>query len=351
LGWLAPPLAAAAGWLCDRSLAAGDAIVHWAAAWPGSHLWIAGPAGWWVAGFYALTLVWAFARHRLPRPRGAVLILTGWSLVGLAPTLVRGPADDALTCTFLSVGHGCAAVVESPDGKTLLYDAGRLGSPHGAAQSISAYLWSRGIRRLDAAVVSHADIDHFNGLPELLERFPIDTLYLAADVLQHPPRSAALLIAAARHAGTRLKIVAAGDALPLGRQLRASVLHPAAGTHVDGDNANSIVLLLECHGRRLLLPGDLEGAGLARLLEQAPAEVDVLLAPHHGSPRSNPAGLADWARPRWVVVSGSAKDDSRELSQTYRAQGARVLHTSRCGAVTITSSRGALDVSCFRQAR
>jgi competence protein ComEC len=348
LGWLAPPLAAVAGWLCDRSLAMGDAMVELGSGWPAGHAWIAGPAGWWVAGFYACALIWAAGQRRLSRRRNAMLMLAGWSVAGCMPLVFASRPHDELVCTFLSVGHGCAAVVETPDGKTLLYDAGRLGSPYGAARSVSAYLWSRGISRLDAVVVSHADIDHFNGLPELLERFPVDTLYLDQHVLREPPLTAELLIAAARDAGTRLQGLAAGDRLPLGKYLRASVLQPAAETQFEGTNANSVVLLLECDGRRLLLPGDLEGDGLARLLEQPPVAVDVLLAPHHGSPRSSPLALARWARPQCVVVSGSAKDDNGEVRQAYLPDGIRVLQTSNSGAVTITSSRRRLAIDCFR---
>jgi beta-lactamase superfamily II metal-dependent hydrolase len=76
--------------------------------------------------------------------------------------------------------------------------------------------------------------------------------------------------------------------------------------------------------------------------------VDVLLAPHHGSPRSSPLALARWARPQCVVVSGSAKDDNGEVRQAYLPDGIRVLQTSNSGAVTITSSRRRLAIDCFR---
>jgi competence protein ComEC len=278
-------------------------------------------------------------------------MLAGWSMIGCIPLAFDHRPHDELVCTFLSVGHGCAAVIETPDGKTFLYDAGRMGSPHGAAQSISGFLWSRGISRLDGVVVSHADIDHFNALPELLERFPVETLYLAEHVLREPPPTAKLLIAAAEKAGTRLTALVAGDFVPLGQRVRASVLHPAAQSNFQGDNANSIVLLLEYEGRRLLLPGDLEGDGLATLLALPPVPVNVLLAPHHGSPRSMPLALARWARPQCVVISGSAKDDSRELRQAYSDDAVRVLHTSESGAVTISSNRRKLSIDCFRPGR
>lgn len=346
-GWLLPPLAAAAGWLCDRSLALADGLVHAATGWSGSHIWITGPAGWWVAGLYAFILLWMLARQRLPKARGAALLLAGWAVVGGLPPWFASRPRGELACTFLSVGHGSATVIETPDGKTFLYDAGRLGSPHGAAQTISGYLWSRRIMRLDGVVVSHADVDHFNGLPELFDRFRIDTLHLSRQVLDHPSSTANLLISAATSAGTRIEALAAGDRLPMGRQVRATVVLPEAGAGFQTDNANSIVLMLEHNGRRILLPGDLEGDGLARLLEQKPTNIDVLLAPHHGSPRSRPAELARWAHPRWVVISGSAKDDKPQSREAYAATGARVLATCRSGAITVASGH-VLSVDCFR---
>ena len=53
----------------------------------------------------------------------------------------------------------------------MLYDAGRFGSPVMGTHSIAGFLWSRGITHLDAVILSHADVDHYNALPGLIERF------------------------------------------------------------------------------------------------------------------------------------------------------------------------------------
>jgi competence protein ComEC len=68
------------------------------------------------------------------------------------------------------------------------------------------------------------------------------------------------------------------------------VLHPPPEGVPGNDNARSIVIDLEARGRRLLLTGDLEGTGLDRLLVRPKTRYDVILAPHHGSARSNPPG-------------------------------------------------------------
>ena len=54
-------------------------------------------------------------------------------------------------------------------------------------------------------------------------------------------------------------------------------------------------------GHAVLLTGDLEGAGLARLLSLPPRAVDVLQVPHHGSLRVDLPGLARWCRPALAV--------------------------------------------------
>ena len=113
------------------------------------------------------------------------------------------------------------------------------------------------------------------------------------------------------------------------------------------DNANSIVLAIECEGRRILLPGDLESPGLEAVLAEEPWDCGVLLAPHHGSRQSNPPGLARWSAPEWVVVSGSLNDYQPETEATYVAVGAEVLHTGRAGAVRVVVENGGLEVASF----
>ena len=106
-------------------------------------------------------------------------MLSLWIAVGFASAVASNADRDSLHCTFVSVGHGCSVVLELPGGQTVLYDAGSLGSPEAAARSIASVLWSRSITHLDAVVLSHADIDHYNALPELLERFTVGVVYVS----------------------------------------------------------------------------------------------------------------------------------------------------------------------------
>ena len=56
-----------------------------------------------------------------------------------------GPLEGEI----LAVGHGLAVVLRLDDGKTLLYDCGRMGDPTVGRRIIAPALWSRGVTRID----------------------------------------------------------------------------------------------------------------------------------------------------------------------------------------------------------
>ena len=132
-----------------------------------------------------------------------------------------------------------------------------------------------------------------------------------------------------------LREIHAGDRLPGGDGCAIEVLHPPERGVLGGDNANAIVLDVRYLDRRIFLPGDLDTPGLQDVLAEEPTDYDVVLAPHHGSRRSNSPELARWSTPEWVVVSGSRRWDRASVRAVYEAAGARILHTAECGAVEV----------------
>ena len=354
VGGIAPLFAAPIGWVCGFFLDALQAGVDWGQRLPGSYYWVAGPPRWWIAGIYlGFACVLLFPR-RVPRTRWVVALLAGWIIVGLAPGLFRSATGDA-RFTFVAVGHGLGVIVELPGGQTLLYDAGRIGSPHTPARSIAATLWTRGISHLDAVVISHADADHYNALPELLERFTVGVVYVSPMMFERDTPALNKLRTRIRDFEVPMREIWAGDRLSLAANaprksgIQLDVLHPPRQGVLGSDNANSIVIEFLYAGRRVLLTGDLESPGLNLVTQEPSAPTDVLLAPHHGSARSDPPGFAAWALPRYLVISGGDERGLDEVRSAYEQVGAKVFHTSRHGAVTaVIRASGALEVSTYR---
>src|SRR5262249_51880816 len=147
-----------------------------------------------------------------------------WLAVGLTIGLVR-PAPGEFRCTFLAVGHGGCAVLEMPDGRTILYDTGALSGPELTQRHIAPYLWHRGIRRIDEVLISHADLDHFHASPALLERFSVGQVTPTPTFSQRRNEPVRLPLRALKEHGVPLRIVRAGDRLFAG-EVRIDVLHP-----------------------------------------------------------------------------------------------------------------------------
>lgn len=362
-GWefLARPAAS----LCDLATGWLTAVVETAAATPGGAFATAGPAGWQVAVWYALAAVgvgaacWTSAwRGVVPRV-GLAIVATGFAptLAALVGETIGG--RPALRCSFLAVGHGAATLLETPSGAAVLCDAGALGAPDRVADTIARALWARGVTRLDAVLVSHADVDHFNALPGLIQRIPIGAVWTTDHVfpavLDPADRSApAELRRVIDAAGVPVRVLRTGDRLVVGdagdsQPVRIEVLHPSDLGVAGSDNANSLVVGVEHAGRRLLLTGDLESPGLDQLLAQEPYDCDVLVAPHHGSERSDPPGLAAWCHPELVVISSG--DERPVAGSAYRRSGAAVANTHAVGFVTVDLRPGGIAGRSHRGGR
>ncbi len=366
---LSSTLAGLCGGLCDATLWCVSGIVGWAAAVPGGHVWVTGPPLWWVAGWYLLLplLLLALPVGRLARIHTWAAAAAVWACIGLVgtaalPLLGQQPAH--LRVVVAAMGHGCGIVVRSPTGRVLVYDAGRLGAPGAARRGMEAVLWSEGVSRIDTLVLSHADTDHFNAVPELLERFAVGEVVVSHAFLRSDSGAVGEVL---RRIHTRLipvRPVAAGDELPSDPLCRVRVLHPAADEGVSlagaapaADNEASLVLAVEAAGRRLLLTGDIEGNAAARFVSADPDSCDVVVAPHHGSITSLPPEIARATRPEWVLVSGIGGSRWQDVRRAYETAGvdrtAAVLKTggSDGGAIALEFTATSIGVKQFTAGR
>jgi competence protein ComEC len=380
LGWLLPPIGSLLGAVCDESLSALENIVRWGESMPGGHFWAPGPAWWWVVIFYVgLVAVMLWGSSLGPR-RWRVAALGVLVVIGFVPAVFRAAARDRLEVAFVSVGHGTCVVLQAPSGETLIYDAGALGSPDTAARTVASYLWHRGILRIDGIVLSHADVDHYNAVPGILKQFNVGAIYVSpamfdgitspfddrssdndSDFLNaelrrgesanrtlNPPDGPTELRVAIDRAGVPIREIWAGDRLRLGADVTLDVLHPPRRGVIGSDNANSITLVVEHSGRRVLLPGDLESPGLDDLMAELPRDCDILLAPHHGSRRSDPPGFAAWSTPEWVVVS-CGNVDVRPAVRSYELAGATAFQTNLHGTIEFAIDREAIRAETWQR--
>ncbi len=352
LNVVSPYLAVVPGQLCDASLGVLENALQRVEGIRPHFAWTAGPEAWWLAVFYGGLLLYIYAPGWRPPRKWAWTACLVWAAVGVGAHQPKSAVESeaALVCTFVDVGHGTAVLLELPDQRTLLYDAGGLGSPETTVGKIASVLWSKKISHLDAVILSHADADHYNALPKLLERFSVGVVYVSPVMFENNTPALRALAEAIQNAAVPLKEIYAADRLSAGGNVSLDILHPPRRGVLGGDNANSIVLVCSFAGRRIILPGDLEPPGLEDVLAEEPLDCDIAMAPHHGSPRSRPSGFAAWCKPETVIISGGFHHRLDEVRRSFQNAGAAMLHTARDGAVEVViAADGRISVRAWRQ--
>lgn len=298
----------------------------------------------------------ALLSARTWRARAAVIVIGVVALGGAELWLRhREQPTGAMRLTFLDVGQGDGALVDLPDGRLMVVDAGGAahGGPDPGEHVLVPLLRARRRARVDVLVLSHPHPDHYGGAAALVEALEIGEVWdTGQGEAEQPDGTLAQLLARARARGA----VVRGPAELCGREhrfgaARARVLWPCPSFDAGwGPNDNSLVVELEHAGRRVWLTGDVEAHAEASLVAGRPAPIDVLKVAHHGSRTSSAAALLEALRPRIAVASmgrhnrfGHPHD---EVWSRLRAHAPCALRTDAHGGVVVTiAPDGALSVT------
>ncbi len=225
-------------------------------------------------------------------------------------------------------------IIEHPSGQVWLYDAGHLGAEERSYQEIAASLWSLKTARIDRLIISHADSDHYNATLGLLERFAIGEIVSTPQFWSKDESDIHELTASFTRRSCSTETWAYPAAFNQG-DVHLRVLHPNSGWRGATDNADSLCLEIEYAGKRLLLPGDLEGAGIVQLLTLPSRPCHVVMAPHHGSMSHDPTSLLEWCQPEAVVISGGPRAVRPEVVERYSQIPSLLAITHRDGAIQV----------------
>ena len=283
-------------------------------------------------------------------------LLTAAVLAGLVGA--ASAAGRSLEIYFIDVEGGASTLLVTPEGESVLIDAGygqREGRDPGR---VMAAMRDAGVDHLDYFIATHLHNDHVGGLPELAEKVRIGTFVDYGEPLG-TDRMANNAIRAYKPVRDAHQAIQArpGDRLPL-RGVRADVVSaggdlietPLAGggepiascaraedQPEDGtENYRSVGVMFELGAFRFLSLGDLSGNTLTRIVcpTNRLGPVSAYLVAHHGDYDSNVAAVYDALQPRVAVLNSSASkggsiDAFRTLQALPELENLWQLHASR----------------------
>lgn len=262
-----------------------------------------------------------------------LLILSGWCL-----------AAQNLVVHFIDVGQGDAALVQFPNGKTLLVDGG----PTVAGPAVVAYLREAGVSRPDAVVSSHPHEDHIGGLSAVLDAFPVGLVVDSG--YPHATQTYEHYLRKVDQKNIRYRLGRRGLTLDLDPAVAVRVLWPMDPLPKE-INDSSIVLKLTYGSVSFLFAGDVSSK-VEPLLDDVKAT--VIKQPHHGSASSGSLSFLRAVKGKIAIISVGAGNSYghptvRALSALATA-GYRVYRTDLNGTVKVITDGKDVKVETLKKA-
>jgi competence protein ComEC len=289
---------------------------------------------WFALPLALLGAVWLMMPRGLPARPLALLL---WLPLLWPPKQLPAPGEVELT--VIDVGQGLAVLVRTAN-RSLLYDMGPA-LPDGfdaGERAVAPALRGLGVRRLDAAIISHGDHDHAGGWLAVARAVPVATVLA-------PQGSPAPGIGTCR----------AGQAWTWdGVVFR--MLHPTPWFPYLGNEASCVLRIESRHGS-ILLTGDVGEYVEQRLLSDQPDPLrnEIVVVGHHGSAGSSIAPFVQATGARLALVSSGAGNRFNHprpaVVARWCAAGAEVLDTARSGAIRAWLGADGLQVREWRRAR
>jgi len=345
LSFLLPTVALGLGIIVDFLSISTIWIVEYIASWDISEILIGKVPGVVIICYYGFVLFASFVYFWRPLMKRPLLKKAIYTVIVLAMIAFLGATKwqrthrDDLVITCLDVGHGQAIFVRLPGKANVLFDAGSLHKSDTGRRIVAPFLDYAGVNKIEAIIVSHNDIDHINGIPEVIEHCKLGSIYANDDFFDKADQwgTAKFLNDCLTEKG--LKIKRLNKDLNLSSSTNIKMLWPSVQIYSNedlSDNDKSLVSLIEFAGTKVLLCSDIEKFAQRELLRLHPGlKADIVVVPHHGSVNTLEDDFLEKLDADILICSCGRTQYERQQQMIKEKSNTKLFYTPKDGTITI----------------
>lgn len=283
---------------------------------------------------------------RLKENKMSRLFRNLWLITLLVLIIAAFPADakSPLTVHFLDVGKADCIVIQTPNGRHMLIDAGK--KKH--ADLICSYLNKENIKKLDVVVGTHPHKDHIGALDDIIEDYAVGQVYLpdvSTDTKAYEDVRDVI-----RKKGLPIMTAKAGVEIRLDPALKITILAPAKD-HYSEINNYSAVIKLAYRKKSFLFTGDAKKLSESEMLSwnAAALNVDVLKVGGHGDHSCTSRKFLKAVTPDYAVISTGADERVDEKTLDRLKIYGRVYRTDIDGRIIMKTDGASIRIITEKQ--
>lgn len=247
--------------------------------------------------------------------------------------------DGDIRVHIIDVGQGDAIWIDTGK-ENIVIDSGNKGQ----GKTVINYLEQHDVKALDAVISTHPDADHVGGLADVINHFPVKTVY--APRVTHTTQAYKEFLQAVKKQKLSIKVAKQGVDIPsVAEGVTMTFIGPTKDYSKADLNDWSAVLELTHGQKKFLLTGDAEKDMLAAgVLEP----IDVLKVSHHGASEASNTDYLAALQPEYAVISvgegNRYNHPTADALKRLKATGANILRTDQYGSIVFTSDGQTISV-------
>jgi competence protein ComEC len=266
---------------------------------------------------------------------GTLLHNSNFDIQKKAVAVEGNQANSTMEVHFIDVGQADCILIESA-GEYMLIDAGN----NEDGTLVTNYLKEEGVSKLKYVITTHPHEDHIGGMDDVINSFPIDTIFMP-DVV-HTTKTFEDVLTAISENNLEITIPETGEQYWIGN---ANFIMIAPNRNDYGDNLNnySIGIKLVNGSNSFLMCGDAEEEAETDILNNGiDISAQVYKASHHGSSTGTSEEFLEAISPGYAVITCGAENDyghpHKETLEKFEDMGIEVYRTDLNGTIVAVSN-------------
>lgn len=217
-------------------------------------------------------------------------------------------AGGALTAYIIDVGQGDSILLTSPNGKTMLIDAGESDS----FEAIDSLLKSKEISKLDVVVATHPHSDHIGGMAKVIKAYEIGAFYISPKAHTTKTYEKMLDALEEKSVPTYPAYGGADCYIKWDDDVTVRILSPIKDEKYNDLNDYSVMLCCTYANTGIMLTGDAETHAESLALSKLPLglfNATAIKMGHHGSSTSSSEAFIKAVSPDIALISVGEGND------------------------------------------